>query len=152
MRTKIFFTTCLVIATCFTSTTFAKKANSINFFKEQIQSPTNGSISKFSLSSSSAEDKEKMCYQAAANLKTFIPKMMKLVEEKVDRSNPAEMKKYTKFKNSYDNLGNASTSQLISECKKDTRNKGFYHCAANAEQTELFIACVAMPRDKRAIQ
>ena len=132
MGTKILSITCLLIATCLTSVAFANKANTISFL-----SP---------LSSSNAADEGKMCHQAAANLKTFIPKMMKLVEDKVDRSNPDEMRKYSKFKNSYNKLEISSTSQLISECKNDKSNKSFYNCAANAGQTERFIVCVATPR------
>ena len=146
MGTKIVFVISLLISAGVTNTAYAKIHNLTEQNRQVHLSDITAAQAKKSNVNSTKASEETMCRLAATNLQTFLPKMMKLVEEKVDRSDPRQMSKYTKFKQGYSNLEKASKSQLVSECKNDKRNQGFYNCAANAQQTELFIVCVSLPK------
>ena len=146
MGTKIVFVISLLISAGITNTAYAKMHKWIDENKHVHLSDVTVAQAKKAVANSTKASEAKLCHQAATNLQKFLPRMMKLVEENVDRSDPKQINKYTKFRQSYSNLENASTSQLVSECKNDRRNQGLYNCAANANQTELFIVCVATPQ------
>ena len=146
MGTKIVFVISLVISAAVSNAAYAKIQNLTDENRQVHLSDITAAQARMPVLNSTKESEEKLCHQAATNLKMFLPRMMKLVEEKVDRSDPKQMSKYTKFKQGYSNLENASKSQIVSSCKNDKRNQGFYNCAANAKQTELFIVCVSLPK------
>jgi len=146
MGTKIIFVISLVISAGLTNVAYAKIHNLTDENRQVHLSDITAEQARKSNVNPTKASEETMCRLAATNLQTFLPRMMKLVEDSVDRSDPKQMSKYTKFRQGYSNLENASTSQLVSDCKNDKVNQGFYNCAANAKQTELFIVCVSLPR------